>query len=384
MKAAHDISICALVPYPPNTTPSQRFRIEQWLPVLREQGIDVHFLPFADERLMQLLYQPDKRAAKAAAMAAALVRRIADVAKARRYDAVIIHRAACLVGPAVLERVITLLNRPVIFDFDDAIFALHTSAANRRFGWLKFPGKTGAICRMSAHIVTGNEWLGDYARQFNRNVTVIPTSVDTERFRPRLKPNGTAPVVVGWTGSSTSQTYLEAFAPMLRELTARLPIELRVHSDREPVLPGVPYVWRRWSADTEAAEIAAFDIGLMPMPDDQWARGKCAMKALLYQACGVPAVCSAIGANVEVISHGVNGMLAETTADWLAHIGALVNDAALRARLGQAGRASVEAFYSKEKSATRFAEVLRATVEEWRMKQELNRWNPQKSKSSAR
>src|SRR5262249_34791093 len=163
---------------------------------------------------------------------------------------------------------------------------------NRRFGWLKFPGKTAVLCRLSAHVVTGNEWLAEYARQFNQRVTVVPSSVDTECFQPMPKESQRDRVIVGWTGSSTSQTYLEAFAPMLRALTARYPVELRVHSDREPELPGVPYHWRRWSAETEAAEIAAFDIGLMPMPNEDWARGKCAMKALLYQACGVPAVCS--------------------------------------------------------------------------------------------
>lgn len=368
------LSVCALVPYPPERVPSQRFRLEQWLPALQDAGIDVELRPFADEHLMEMLHQPGRPTA--------LARRIADFAVVSSYDAVVIHRAACLVGPALLERALKLLNCPVILDFDDAIFALHTTAANRRFGWLKFPGKTAALCRLSTHIVTGNEWLAAYAQQFNQRVTVVPTSVDTERFRPMPKQNPRERIIVGWTGSSTSQTYLEAFAPMLRELTAHYPIELRVHSDREPRLPGVSHLWRRWLMETEAAEIAAFDIGLMPLPDEDWARGKCALKALLYQACGVPAVCSAIGANREVIRHGENGLLANTTEDWLAHVGALISDVALRERLGRAGRANVELRYSKERSAALFAEVVRETVSEWRLKQELKRWNPQKSRSS--
>src|SRR5205823_5599987 len=100
--------------------------------------------------------------------------------------------------------------------------------------------------------------------------------------RPQASTEAKRRIIVGWTGSSTSQTYLELFAPTLRELCSRRDVELRVHSDREPCLPGIPYVWRPWSAATEVAELSAFDIGIMPMPDDLWAKGKCAMKALLY------------------------------------------------------------------------------------------------------
>lgn len=369
------LSVCALVPYPLDTVPGQRFRIEQWLSSLQEQGIAVDFLPFADTRLMQLLYQTNSMA-KAAVMAKALLRRIVDVVTASRYDAILIHRTVCLVGPAWLERLLRLSGKPIIFDFDDAIFHLHTAAANRRFGWLKFPGKTATICRLSTHVVVGNAWLADYARQFNPQVTIVPSSVEIDRFQPVTRHENKHPVIVGWTGSSTSQTYLEAFAPMLRELVARYDVELRIHSDRRPDLPGVPYVWRPWAAETEAEEISQFDIGLMPMPEVEWAKGKCAMKALLYMALGVPAVCSAIGANCEVIQHDENGLLVKTEEEWLTNIGRLVTDAALRQRLGMAGRLTVEAKYSKQYAAQLFADVIHTTVKEWKLKQELDRWHP--------
>lgn len=376
------VSVCALVPYPTNITPSQRFRLEQWMPALASQGIDVTVVPFADAELMQVLHRPGQHLKKLVAFGRALVRRLTHLIAAARYDVIFIHRAISIVGPAWLEHFVKLTGKPIIFDFDDAIFHLHTSAANRSLGWLKFPGKTAAICRLSNHVMVGNEWLADYARQFNPQVTVVPTSVDTERFQVVARNSTCERIVVGWTGSSTSQTYLEAFAPMLRELLARYPIELRVHSDREPNLPGVPCIWRRWSAETEVEEIRQFDIGLMPMPDEEWAKGKCAMKALLYMSLGIPAVCSAVGANCEVIQHGENGMLAYTTEEWLNSLGTLIEDAALRARLGQAGRRTIEERYSKAHAASLFAQVVRATVQEWQSKQEVKRWQPQKSKSS--
>jgi glycosyltransferase involved in cell wall biosynthesis len=312
---------------------------------------------------MDVLYRPGHFATKTTLMAAALIRRISEGFSLRQYDAILIHRAACLVGPAFIERLIAMLGRPILFDFDDAIHLLDTSAANRRFGWLKFPSKTAALCKLSTHVVVGNTYLAEYARLRNPNVTVIPSSVDTRFYQPQPKKKPEGRIIVGWTGSTTSLNHLEMFAPVLRDLIALNDVEIRVHTDRQPVLPGVPFVWSRWSAETEVEEISKFDIGIMPLPDNQWTRGKCAMKALLYMALGIPAVCSAVGANSELIEHGENGLLSATPEEWLANIGVLVNDSSLRERLGRAGRQTVEERYSMEKSASLFAKAIRQTIQ---------------------
>lgn len=353
---------CGLVPYPLDKAPSQRYRFEQWQPHLRAEGITLDLVPSADDGLLSILYKPGRPLAKAAALGRAFWKSILQLPATRRYDVILVHRAICIGGPALLERIVTLFGRPVIFDFDDAIYRLHTSAANRWFGWLKFPGKTAAICRLSTHITVGNAFLADYARQYNPNVTIIPSSVDTERYRP-IERNGMARrLIIGWTGSSTSQTHLEMFAPVLRELLGRHDVEMRVLSDREPVLPGVACTWRRWSPETEVEEVGQFDIGIMPMPDDPWARGKCAFKALQYMALGVPAVCSPVGANADVIQHGVNGLLAATSRDWLNQLGSLLHNADQRQRLGAAGRNTVEQQYSMRRSAALLGQVIRSVL----------------------
>ena len=358
------ISLCGLVPYALNTAPSQRYRIEQWLPALADRGISLDLVPFADSQLMTLLHAHGRRITKAALGVEALLRRIRVVASSRDYDAVVIHRAVCLAGPAVLERAIAILGKPVIFDFDDAIYLLHTTAANARLGWMKFPGKTAAICRVSNQVVVGNSFLAAYARRYNSSVTVVPTSVDTSRYRPREPRVRNSRVVVGWMGSSTSQTHLEMFQPVLKEIVRHNPVELRVVSDRRPDIAGVDVTWRPWSAETEAEELAGFDIGIMPMPDDQWSRGKCSLKALLYMATGAPAVCSAIGANREIIRHGENGLLASSPEEWVAGIGELARDPNLRLALGAAGRKTVEDHYSMDKCSALFESVVRRAVEQ--------------------
>lgn len=365
LKDARTLSILALVPYPVNTVPGQRYRIEQWQPYLAQNGMTIEFRPSVDSDTMKLLYQPGRVAAKAARLAASFIHRMVDVSNCSRYDAILIHRTACLIGPALLERVVSLLRKPIIFDFDDAIYLLDTSEANRRIGFLKCPAKTGAICRISSCVIVGNSYLAKYASQYNNRVTVIPSSIDLESYRPVNKKGSrqwNGRIVVGWMGSSTSQKYLEDLHPVLRQLTSQHDIELRIVSDRKPILPGIPFVWRVWSAATEVDELSRFDIGIMPMLDSPWSRGKCGMKALQYMGMAIPAVCDAVGANCEIIRHGQNGFLASGAEEWLFYLEQLIHDAFLRERLGMAGRRTVEEHYSASQCASRFAEAIQETL----------------------
>ena len=358
------LSVCALVPYPPGTAPSQRFRLEQWRLHLEHEGIRLELLPFVDRRLMALLHRPGAALRKAGFVAAAVVRRAVEAARVAAWDAVVVHRGACLLGPAVLERLI-VTRRPLIFDFDDAIYLCDTSPANRRLGWLKWPHKTATLCRISSHVTAGSAHLEAWARRHTPHVTLVPSSIDTERYRPQPKPEGPG-MVIGWMGSTTSQRHLEIFAPTIREAVARPGVELRVVSAAPPVLPGVRFAWRPWSAATEVEELAGFDVGIMPMPDDAWSQGKCAMKALQYMGMGLATVASPVGATREVIEHGENGLLAASVGEWVEHLTALRHAPAFRARLAAAGRKTVETRYSMRASAAAFGRATREAVACWR------------------
>jgi len=353
--------VCALVPYPPGTAPSQRYRIEQWAPMLRSYGIEVELWPFLEGAELDLLYSATKWREKARMLATATARRLRALTHIEHFDAVLIHRAACLAGPAIIERVIAR-RKPIVFDFDDAIYLLDTTAENSRFGWLKFPGKTAALCRMSQHVVTSNDHLAAYARRYNKNVTIVPSSIDTEQYHPTQLDRAATRVVIGWTGSATSQAHLEAFAPVLQRIVGRYRVDLRVVSARPPDLDGLPVTWSRWSAEREVEDLAEFDIGIMPQPDDEWSRGKSAFKALQCMGMGVPVVCSAVGASLALIQHGENGFLASTPDDWDESLGLLIGDASLRERVGMAGRRTVEQRYSAQRSALSLGEVLRTAV----------------------
>src|SRR5438270_12208721 len=164
--------LLAIVPSIRDRNPSQRYRIEQWEPLLRERGVEITYKPFESEERNAVLYQPGRVASKIRLVGEALRRRASDVRAARDFDAVYLLREAALLGPAVFERRLARAGVPYVFDFDDAVFERYVSPSNGYLSYLKFPGKTRTVCRLAAHVMAGNEYLADYARQVNNNVTV--------------------------------------------------------------------------------------------------------------------------------------------------------------------------------------------------------------------
>lgn len=324
------------------------------------RGIRLEFRVFAPPSLLGLLYQPGKTLAKASGLAKALLTQRRQLLTLGSFDVAVVHRSMCLVGPPVLERRLARLG-PLIYDFDDAIHLVNTSDVNRAFARLKFPGKTAEICRLARAVTVGNEYLAAFARRHNQDVSVVPSSVDITAYTPGPARTPRPKPVVGWMGSSTSQALLEEFAPLL----ARIPaagLTLRLVSDRRPVTFPFPFEWKAWSAESEVDDLRDFDLGIMPLPDTEWARGKCAMKILQYMGVGIPSIGSALGGNLEVLTDGENGFLATSSDDWMEKITRITESPELARRLGMAGRETVTARYSLEVCADRFAEVVHRVV----------------------
>ena len=191
-------------------------------------------------------------------------------------------------------------------------------------------------------------------------MTLIPTTIDTDLYRPeRRRPRDDGTVTIGWTGSHSTARHLERLRPALTELAARQPFRLIVIGANTPPIPGAVVEARRWSAETEVDDLSDVDIGIMPLPDDAWSRGKCGLKALQYMGLGIPAVVSPVGVNTEIVVDGVNGLIAGTDDEWIDRLVTLMNDAALRKKLGSAARESVEQRYSAKQIAPKVAAIFR-------------------------
>jgi glycosyltransferase involved in cell wall biosynthesis len=350
--------VLLLLPYAWDTSPSQRFRIEQWAPLLQADGIELHPATLLTHAEQQLLYAKQSPAAKAAMLGRVLLRRLGQLQALHHYDAIWLHRAAYPIGPPVLERLFCRSRVPVILEFDDAIYLTHTSAANARWSSLKCAGKTSELCRISTHVVVGNEYLASYARQHNPSVSVIPTTIDTDAYEPRNEYRDSNPVVIGWSGSGTTVAHLRTIDRVLQRVAEQAPVRLHVMGTPEYSLRGVDTRALQWSPEVELPELREFDIGVMPLPDEEWARGKCALKALQYMALGIPTVTTPVGVNAEIIRSGENGFLALTEDEWVDRLLKLVRDVKLREQLGRAGRATVVAEYSSAVQAPRVRELL--------------------------
>jgi glycosyltransferase involved in cell wall biosynthesis len=354
--------VLTLVPYPLGIAPGQRYRCEQWAPYLREAGIELHFQPFASEPLAKALYRPAQYLSKARLTASDFLAQTKRILAADRFDAVYVHREAALLGPALLERLVRWRNPRFIYDFDDAIWLRYISPSNSYLSYLKVPGKTRTLCRLASAVTVGSEHLAAYARRYNRNVTVIPSTVSLREYRMPLARRREGPPVIGWTGSHSSLQYLDLVGRPLRELASRLRFRFRVIGVEGFSIPGVDVECRPWQAATEVEDLWPLDVGIMPLRDDPWTAGKCAMKAIQYLGVGIPAVVSPVGANRDVVQDGVTGLHARTDQEWIHSLYRCLVDEDLRQRLGRAGREAVVARYSAEAQAPRVAELLRGLV----------------------
>ena len=339
-----------------------RYRIQQYLPFLAAEGIDVCVRPFYSERLFELVLRPHALGKRALLFAERAARRLAQLATLGGFDGVFLYREAFPLGPPWWEWVCAKgWRKPIIFDFDDAIFLGDTSDTNRFLRGLKWPSRVGEILRWSRHVIAGNSFLASYARTYQPAVSVIPSSIDTERFRPRGRNTRetSEPLVIGWIGTPTTAKYLQSLDGVFRQLARQHAFTVKVVGAGYALpMSGVRLDERPWDLAREVEEFATCDIGVYPMWDDAWSRGKCGLKALQFMACGVPVVAARVGMNCEIIEEGANGLLAASDSEWVAALSRLLDDSSLRQRLGQAGRETVEARYSLAVNAPKFVRVI--------------------------
>lgn len=356
--------LLGLVPYPFDRAPGQRYRIEQWAPTLAQLGVDVTFESFRCAELHELLCNPGNNWRKIKLASQALARRFTVLRRIGNFDLVYIYNEAALLGPALAEQYIRNKGLPFVFDFDDAIFLHYTyiSPVNRYLRLLKFPGKTGSICRMASHVIVGNSYLADYALKFNKNVTIVPSTVDTDSYTIEEGQGSSGTPVIAWTGSYSTIQYLDTLKTVFRRLAKFQDFKLRVIGVPDYRIEGVNVEALPWRSETEVADLRGIDIGIMPMPEDDWTRGKCGMKALQFMGLAIPTVCSPVGVNSTIIRQNENGLLAASDDEWVDSLSRLLNSVELRERLGRAGRATIEANYSKAVHAPRVFRILEAAL----------------------
>lgn len=319
--------------------PSFRFRVQQFLPYLRAQGFtcDCFSVPANPLRRVRLLRSM------------------------RRYDVVFLQKKMLR---WIDRRLLRANARRLVYDVDDAIMYRYrgsrptlSAARERRFR---------AMARMSDLVLAGNDFLCRLAADHAARAICFRTVIDTAFYTP-MPGERRGPLVIGWSGSASTNHYLSIVMPVLERLAGRHSFILRLISDTREGIPfdacrALRVEYAPWDSAAELGDFRSFDVGLMPLPDDEWAYGKCALKGLLYMACGVPAVCSAVGAITTIMTDGETGFLAASDEEWSRKIERLLDNAMLRRRIAENARDLVAARYSLAAQAPQLLKILQGLI----------------------
>jgi glycosyltransferase involved in cell wall biosynthesis len=356
--------ILFVAPHRPNRSPSQRFRFEQFTSFFEAHGYDYQYAYLLSEEDDKVLYSKGNFDKKALMLARSFKQRQEDVKRANQFDIVFIQREAFMTGTTIFERKFAKSKAKVVFDFDDSIWLSNVSEPNKYLNFLKDPAKTARIIKLSDHVIAGNDYLADYARQFNPHVTVIPTTIDTDRYQAPAQRQARDVVTIGWTGSITTIQHFERAIPVLKRLRERYgnKVRFKVIGDPNYQQANLGIQGEPWRAESEVEDLHDIDVGIMPLPHDEWTKGKCGAKGLQYMGVGIPTIMSPVGVNTEIIEHGVNGFLADHDDEWFDTLVRLIEDAPLRHQIGNAGRDRVEARYSVHANAPKYTALFDALL----------------------
>jgi glycosyltransferase involved in cell wall biosynthesis len=353
-----------ICPFPQGVAAAQRLKFEQYYDDWRAAGWDVEVAPFMDLALWQVVYQPGHHAAKFVGVARGYLRRIRDLFRVSRYDLIYCHMYVTPLGTSLFERLVRALSRRLVYDVEDNVVT-HVDRAggdhpNPLLRVLRGSGKYRYLIRTADHVVTSSPSLNDLCGGLNgrKACTYISSSVDSDRFVPASRHANDDRIVIGWTGTFSSRPYLDLLRPVFQQLAKERDFRLRVIGNFDYQLPGVDLEVLRWSAEQEIEQLQGIDIGVYPLPFDDWVGGKSGLKAIQYMMMGLPCVATDVGTTPLIIRHDDNGLLARTERDWLEALRRLLDDPDLRRRLGEQARRDAVAKYSVKAVAADYRSVL--------------------------
>jgi glycosyltransferase involved in cell wall biosynthesis len=357
-----------ICPFPEGVAAGQRLKYEQYLDDWRAAGFDIDVSPYMDMAMWKIVYTKGHYPAKALGVLRGQLRRMRDLFRIRRYDLLYVHMPVTPLGTAFFERMTRKLAKRLVFDVEDNVI-LDTSgeqaSVNPIARFLKSRNKALHLIRTADHVVTSSPFLNESCLAINRRraCTYISSSVDTDRFLPAGRYSNDGRVTIGWTGTFSSRPYLDLLRPVFQRLAKEVPFRLRVIGNFDYALPGVDLEVVQWTREREVEDLQAFDIGVYPLPIDDWVLGKSGLKAIQYMAFGLPTVATEVGTTPMLIRDGENGLLVKSEDEWVDALKRLVLDPELRRRLGEAAREDAVAKYSVKAIAADYRRVLASAME---------------------
>ena len=334
-----------------NRAPGQRYRFEQFFNYLNQNNLNCELAHLLSEKDDIIMYQKGNYFKKFLIGFKAYFKRFLKILRVREYDLIVIFREVIPTRSIFFEKIVSKLDIPIIYDFDDAIWIKDVSYVNKKISFLKDEKKIEKIIPLCKHITCGNDYLANFASKYSSNITIIPSTVDTDYYKPIEKQKKYGKVKIGWVGSHTTVKHFEMITNVYLKLKSKYQskIDFVLIGDENYFHEKLGINGLKWENKMEVELFNSFDIGIMPLPDNEWAKGKCGMKGLLYMSVGIPSVMSNVGMNKDIIEHGENGFLPVGEKQWVEVLSKLIENKELRKKIGDKGRETVLGKYSKNK-----------------------------------
>lgn len=360
MKRKRVLIVC---PYPEDVAPGQRLKYEQYFDYFRENGYDLDIKPFMTIRFWNIIYKKGYFIEKLFWTILGYLKRLILIPKIPFYDGMYIFLNVIPFGTPLMEWIYTTLNSNYIYDIDDLYFLGRATKVNKIIGLFRSPAKYKYLMKHAKHIIVCTPYLQKYAGQFNRNITDISSTINTDVYLPIKKSKGKKEIIIGWSGSHSTYPFMNYLDEVIKEIATEKKIKLHILGTDDYRIDGVDVVSSKWSKYLEVPFIQEFDIGLYPLPlEDEFVYGKSGLKALQYMALGIPTIATAIGAIFRIIKDGENGFLAKTKEEWKNRIMLLIDNPDLREKIGFNARRTVESKYSIKANRDKYLSILRAVI----------------------
>lgn len=341
---------------------SSRLRTLQFIPYIEAHGHEVTIKCLFDDSYLNNLYSTGKRSLLTTSKM--YIKRLISLLDIKNHDVIWIEKEIFPYAPALVERLLNISKIPYIVDYDDAIFHNYDLSSNYLIRKL-LGKKIDTVMRNASCVITGNAYLASRAiRAGSLNTLTIPTVVDNDRYKPHSERLSQA-LTIGWIGSPSTQKYIIDIHEALLNISKNFDFQLILMGATPSVtskLPGLNVKVLPWSENSEAEFIRFLDIGIMPLTDGPWEKGKCGYKLIQYMACSVPVVASPVGVNISIVSDNKCGLLAADVKDWELKLSTLLASKELRAALGKAGRNAIDNVYSVAVQAPRILAALKSVA----------------------
>lgn len=356
--------ILIICPYPKDSAAGQRLKYEQYISDWELNNYQVDISPFMNSQMWQIVHKKAYTLQKIGWTLLGLLKRVKDIFRLGKYDIIYIFMYVNPIGNSLFERIYRLLSKKIIYDLEDNRFLGSNKETKDIAQILRGAEKTQFLVRTANHVITSSPALNDVCLQINekKQCTYISSSIDTDRFVPNNKYTNENTVTIGWTGTFSTRPFLDLLRSVFIEVKKLRDFKLIVIGNFEYDFPEMDLEVIQWSAKKEVEDLQKIDIGVYPLPIDDWVMGKSGLKAIQYMSFGLPCVATNISTVQQFIIDGKNGFLVETEAEWINSLVKLIDCASLRKEVGENARQTVLEKFSKHVIKKQYLSVLESTI----------------------